>query len=636
MKNPIRPATILCLIALALLPCKSSFGATSAQPATAAPMSPGDQASASNDQLLVRLESISDANPQAKMFGGNLSMVSASATTSGEYLEVERTLLQLKAVLSANPEAVGIIEQLLTRYQAAEIAARAKREAQIDVIIKELTDKFNAHAPLKDYDDLLKQITDLQASAELAYARGQIEGNQRLTLVQTFISQWQDYLAAKEAGNSQRAASAISQLVQISTQFTAIPRSVLINIQNTPIAETDTTAAKADFDKLSAKVVAAVNSAKVPADLDAMLAELGAYHPTPSPYGQYPFVSSVENLKVFVRKWQEYLAARQSGRSDLMMAALRELTNSNYDNSFFPRSKILVLQQDTVHVDKKSLARDGVLMEPNSLTLDNIKAFNDQLSSINFQGVYQSYLTEHHESQLQSAVSRLESIIIMVKAGDNRSGIFATQNIAQFIGESGDYSDVLYSLFDQVSFDALRAEIAVPDDLKPAPHERFGAFLKRLVATAADRKDWRLAYRAAEIRRTINQSTGSLSDEEQDYEAFHALTQGINLDDAGQWTDAVVAYKSALNSTGPDVPIKEIGDRLARIRRDHPDDYQKGLLLPDYPSLFSKVLEMRQTGMQVPQYVRPPIPGSGDPYGPPSTTFPQAKIQVATPTATGK
>jgi hypothetical protein len=640
MKNPIRFTTILCLLALALLPFPATFAGDVQPQVVAAQLSPGDQVSTSNEKLIERLKEIADASPGTKAFGQNVVSAGAAAETNGQFLDIERDLMQMKMALATNKEAVGIIEQLLSRFQIADAAAKAKRQEQLNSLVKELTDKFNSHASLNDYDDLLKRITDLETSSiDTIYGRsGQVD-TQRMENVRSFVAQWQDYLAASQAGNSQRAATAIGQLVQLSAQFTAIPRSVLINIQNTPVVDTsnerELALAKTEFDKISAKLVGEIDAAKVPSDLDAALAELGASHPSTTQYGQYQNVNRIENLKMFARKWQEYLAAKQSGNYDRMMSAIRELANTNYDASFYPRSKILSLQQNMTHVDK-NLAKDGVLMDPKFLTLHNLRDLSDQLNSLNSQSGNPSYLMEHHEMQLQYAVSRLEGTLNMVKAGDNKSGILATQDLQQTIGQTGDYLDVLYSLYEQVAFNALRAEIEVPDDLKPAPQEHFGAFLERVETIAVDRKDWRLAYRAAEVRRDLGQRVGNFGDEMQDFDGFHSMIQGFNLDEAGQWTDAVVAYKNALDTTGPHVPVKEIGERLARIKREHPDDYQKGLSLPDYSALLAKALEMREASAHPPreQNLKPGIPGPT--YGAPTNGFPDSKIQLPASTATGR
>jgi len=270
MKNSSRltVAKGFCLLALISIMCGSAFAA--------------DHSSETDDQLIAHLQAAVTGNPRTGSRGDqNLGSAIAMAATQGDYVGLERTFMQLKVQLSSDPDSVAIIELLLTRFQAAEAAQTSKRIEELNSITKDLVDKFNSHAPARDYDELLKHISDVAAAAASPYNNMRTTaGAQKIEDTRTFVAQWQEYLIVSAQGNPQQTASILSQLIQLTTHFTVIPRSTLLNLEVTPGTLSEAAIAKEAAEKekkeqFGKKFIAEIDAAKVPSDLDAVLAEDG-------------------------------------------------------------------------------------------------------------------------------------------------------------------------------------------------------------------------------------------------------------------------------------------------------------------------------------------------------------------------
>jgi hypothetical protein len=594
MKNSSRltVAKGFCLLALISIMCGSAFAA--------------DHSSETDDQLIAHLQAAVTGNPRTGSRGDqNLGSAIAMAATQGDYIGLERTFMQLKVQLSSDPDSVAIIELLLTRFQAAEAAQTSKRIEELNSITKDLVDKFNSHAPARDYDELLKHISDVAAAAASPYNNMRTTaGAQKIEDTRTFVAQWQEYLIVSAQGNPQQTASILSQLIQLTTHFTVIPRSTLLNLEVTPGTLSEAAIAKEAAEKekkeqFGKKFIAEIDAAKVPSDLDAVLAEDGPSNR----FGAQAFQGYP--TKVFVRRWQDYLAAMQAGKVLEAHKILQELA-ANSDSTFYPRSKILArMSEQAKGAGVRSAS--GLLMDPASLSLDNLRTLLTQIDALGDQ----NFFYEHNEGNLRNAVGRLAAAVDQVKTGDLKSGVLATQynGTTSLTSEQvGEYSQVLTRLYEQIAVTELPGYIDITADLKPIPQERLASYLDRVIRGAVAAKDWHLAFRAAQVRSQIGPLAGNPDAVMADYLGFRAMITAVDKDDASMWTEAVSSYLEALNSTSRLLPIREIGARLKRIKEAHPEDYAKGESAPDYPSMVTRLLEM-QRNPPAPR-PRPAFPGA--------------------------
>ena len=603
----------LCLLVLTSFPCRPAFAA--------------DPSSETNDQLIANLQTAMEANPNMKAQGyKDFASGVALGVSQGDYVGLERALMQLKVQLSSDAAAVAEIEVLLARFREADLAATTKRNDEVNSIVKDLTDRFNAHAKAQDYDELLRRISNLTSATAMSSAYGnphQIAWGQHIEDVRTFVSGWQEYLVASAQGNTQQAASQLGQLIQLTSRFTAIPRSTLLNLQ-VPLVTPDPEAIQAEQnarnEKFAAKFVAEIDAAKVPSDLDAALSQDG---PT-NRYGAQAFQGY--STKEFVRKWQDYLAAVQAG-NDLEAQKILKGLAANSDSTYYPRSRILA-RLSALAKASGSRSRSGLLMDPASLTLDNLRTLLLQIDAL---GSDPSFLYEHGEANLRNAVGHLASAVDQVKTGDLKSGVLANQftgTASLSVEQVGEYSQVLNRLYDHVTVAALPGYIDVPSDLKPEPMEGPATYLDRLIRGAVAARDWQLAFRAVQVRSQIGPAAGNPDMEMADLQGFRSMITAMDKEQASQWTDAVAGYLDALNSTSSHLPVDEIGSRLVRIQKEHPDDYAKAKTLPDYPSLVARLIEMQRNAPSTQQLQRQRNMVSGLPGQAPANGMPAVSPQA--------
>ena len=96
----------------------------------------------------------------------------------------------------------------------------------------------------------------------------------------------------------------------------------------------------------------------------------------------------------------------------------------------------------------------------------------------------------------------------------------------------------------------------------------------RLAADARQHKDW---HRLRDVLETPSRFLGSGQFVATgDRNAVRSFLAARNLDEAGVWPAAVTAYIQELKNAATFLPVEEIKERLEAIRREHPDDYQRG------------------------------------------------------------
>jgi len=570
--HPVRKALWL----LALTCAVPALCAADTRSAAVSPQGPGGIDPKAVAQLLSALQKSAGANAELKRYADMLAASLPAALAQGQYDEVERSLVQTKVAFSASRDSTGILEELIAKVESAGQAAKARRASEADAIVRELADKFNSRAPAQDFDSLLKRISAFTPSP---YA--QDPASAELEGAMEFITHWQDYLVQSSQGKQREAENSLQALVQLAARFTAVPRSALMTLQSNPPANEAATAMerqeKTRVDSMVAKAVAAIDSAKTAADLDPLIAELAAV-PLEGIGGNYPgggvlpSTRRLDNVKLFVREWQEYLAAAHSGKPTEAMRILQDLANPRYDASFYPRSKVLELMGHPVS------AAAGPLIAPDALTIDNLREFDRQLISLNGTG----YLADHGAPQLEQVVSQLCAALGQVRAGNPANAVSNARNSVVGFYQAGDYAGAIARVTDQIVLLALPAYIEAPAAFAPLPKESAKSYLERVLKGAVASENWELAYRAVLARGELSSRMGGSADTMADTEVLRDMILATNQEAAQQWADCTTSYLDALRSLSTLVPAKEIGDRLERIKAEHPEDYESGRKQAEY------------------------------------------------------
>jgi hypothetical protein len=446
---------------------------------------------------------------------------------------------------------------------------RTRIVVELDAISAEVASKFNAQAPASAFDPLLVRLSKLQLTS---IRGGMVQDPDAIRAygLQQFIAGWQDYLLQR-ANAPEAANNSLQQLVALASSFPIVPRTSLMALMAKPEDFQAARQKRGDelLAALTAKVVAGVDAAKKPGDLDDLFVELSKANDRRNDFGNSS--GKIQNLKYFVQNWQDYLAAVAGGRITDARNDLHGLENPNYDASFYPRSKLLAALDALPPAPPPAQL---YLDRPEMVTLDNLDEFIGQLEALRNNPAFAAM----NEGGVEPSALNLKQAYTQVKAGLGKE-VFVNPMVNFNPYGTGRYSDALSELWNKVKLLAAPEAIEAPATAKPTDRDTLATYLERTLIGAIADKDWALATRILKTEQVAIPQIAS--DATEDLIGIRALVIGGNHEAAGQWSEAVAAYTGALSSTGRHLPVKELSDRLNRIQKMHPDDYAAGLKLPD-------------------------------------------------------
>ncbi len=492
-----------------------------------------------------------------------------AALAKGRYVEAEQLLGNLRAgPAGANPAAGSYIDQLIMEIHSLADAANAERDQALEEIVDDTCAKFSTNAKVEDFDPLFKRL------AGLAPAAGQYNdpNAQKIEMVRSFVSRVQDYLQQSSHGNTEQAANALNEIIQISGRLPAVSRSKLLALQDEIGARqaARNAALAAQLEDLRKNVITVVDSAKSAADFDAVLADL-AKPPAADPYrgngSAGNLFNQFESLRRFTHRWQDYFSQLESGNTNAAQNALRELANDGSSEAFYPRSRILARLNG-----KLTMGSDpdlvGAIVTPAELTLDTLDKLARQ-SAARRSGGGVSGGVDPGMDEVANESARLRAAASQLKLGNPQAAL-SLPRTSNFLSHSGDYEFAFARVQQALIVQALAVSLAAPAELKPADNETPASFLQRVLRYGRDKADWQLVYRALEVSQTMGLQGGGFSD----YAGYRIFFIGLNQERAGDWQAAVRSYQSSLRTVGPNLPVDEIGKRLKTLKEAHPKEYE--------------------------------------------------------------
>ncbi|MES2440792.1 MAG: hypothetical protein V4584_17130 [Verrucomicrobiota bacterium] len=329
------------------------------------------------------------------------------------------------------------------------------------------------------------------------------------------------------------------------------------------------------IDELEGTLAAAAQSvarADAPADLDKMILSLSRNRFNNDNGDSYnssdptlrALMSELGTARQFVTTWQDYLQASNSGNRAQAVQALRNL--SNQEKTLVPRSQIIArIEFEQADEDEvaKLLAQVG--------KLDDMKEAIRKLTRLS---------AGNRSSGTENPAPReaLQTLIRLEKAyREHLAGLPVNVEVIQSSAESGERGAL-------VDFTTLRASLLLlvlpraldlPDGFLPAEGESVAGFLARAMEDARHREDIAGGLRIAAIRQTLVRSA-NFSDKEM--EALRDYAAGASQLAASQHLMAVVSLQKALKSGSDLIPAARAGEMLETIRKDHPAEYEQGMM----------------------------------------------------------
>ncbi len=402
----------------------------------------------------------------------------------------------------------------------------------------------------------------------------------------------------------------------------------------------------------------AVLKANDPKDLDATLQDLaqitdrqpGDHY---SESGNSRVASKLQAAISFVNRWQDYLLARNRHNDSGVSNALRNLAENGSQPPLIPRSAILALEPQT-ESDSESSSRsrhttpgrpraqieaDAVEIVQGVNKLDDLPAALTKLVALRKEVTSQPSYSYSSESDLGVALTSLQAL--QKTSLELQSGVATSVNLSSSRSEANSHPDIENALLPvRVELVKLAAPrlLGAPNDEKPAAGEALDAYLHRLIESAKKRQDWDAVVRGLEIEHSLATSASTtpyVVSNDQEVLAYKNFFAGRNLEQAGQYEQAVVSYLTALRSGQEDLPAAFIGEHLTTIQKTHPAEYTSGAayVLNPPPSPYGEFPRFGPPGMYRGGY-DPRSPGRpGFPGMPPGMPAGDEKLSVpaATP-----
>lgn len=151
---------------------------------------------------------------------------------SGPDYELSQSIGVLQSY--AGSEKAQQIAQALASEANKELAKRENAAAtELDKLIEKHAKTALDASTAAELDAAVAELTKAQRQSQFRGGSRRGQGNyERLQQATQFITQWQDYLAAKEAGRLDQARSALSNLSSYGREYSFIPRSKLLALIN--------------------------------------------------------------------------------------------------------------------------------------------------------------------------------------------------------------------------------------------------------------------------------------------------------------------------------------------------------------------------------------------------------------------
>lgn len=322
----------------------------------------------------------------------------------------------------------------------------------------------------------------------------------------------------------------------------------------------------------------AVNSARKPEDLDPVLFDLQKYQnngfefgaPSTVSPGNQELLQQLLSALEFTKQWQNYLSHLASGQTDQARNDLMAMSQNNNGPSLIPRSRLLALMngQQAPAVANTPAAAAPEVPEAQKI-IDDIQTLDDLPTAL----AKLNALAQQDGIARESAQHLAPMVEVYM---DLKNGLPTSVNIDFMGGLTGagvsiKANSLLLKFVLQHYFDTYKG--APPtDDETPA------AYATRVKNDALAGQDWALLKKALTAHSYLYRnvaSMGGIPDNEGD--GLNKVITGINQNEAGQYSLAVQSFQDALKAGSLDIPAKFVGEQLATIKRDHPDEYNSGM-----------------------------------------------------------
>jgi hypothetical protein len=303
-------------------------------------------------------------------------------------------------------------------------------------------------------------------------------------------------------------------------------------------------------------------------ELDAFLIELRQLMDVSEPFqlpGCYP-QSALKRLRDaagFLQKWQNYLWAIENGKFDTGIKVLTDLDKTEQNALDIPRSEILARVRSSEEKDKAQA--DGYVTS----TLQSIGSLDDLASALMRLRSHSAY----QSLAVSNAVNGLDAICKSYLAF--KAGVATT--LPPTYWQTGGTNLIVTRLRAELLLLVLPRILGTEQTDPPNSNETVETYLIRMRATAIAQRNFELLSRTLSAAKEISSSISGPGQSliAQDDISFLAWREGQNAERANRFSEATLAYRRALNSATPAIPVEFIAERLDAIEKEHPDEFRR-------------------------------------------------------------
>jgi len=316
------------------------------------------------------------------------------------------------------------------------------------------------------------------------------------------------------------------------------------------------------------KAVAACFAAKDPKELDDLIIELSKYSGR-SNYDSREVTqraaSKASAAVNFLCRWQDYLSQAKSGNEDAATTLLISLSKETSNFPFVPRSEILARVKSSGVVAEGGMDNEAKIVLPSlkGKTLADVEDLKQQVREVQVRNRGNSQAAEMMQ-QLQ-ALDRAQEELEVGQIGQAYSYCTGSSGFPR----SSDLLPLRQQLLIQVLPPYLGVAKAYPAKEQETPVE----YLERVIKEAREKREWVTLWKALEVYRGVAFGSQAPNWVQADISGMSQYIVGQNLEKAGQYVDAIRAYKRVLSQAGQYLPVEATTERLQALAKERPEDY---------------------------------------------------------------
>ncbi|HEY5793144.1 MAG TPA: hypothetical protein VIS74_07585, partial [Chthoniobacterales bacterium] len=274
----------------------------------------------------------------------------------------------------------------------------------------------------------------------------------------------------------------------------------------------------------------------------------------------------------FINNWQQVITAEANGEFAEAVQSIGNLRRNAYASALMGPAALNAKYQSLLAQalnPPESAKESSPIRAAIAAALQKVKTPADAAAALEVLNQVASFSSGDDNRLANHVQNELRGLVEM-------NHEFAAGAYARVIGRSSDsasgpYARQLESLKNELRLKAIAAANDLPDLGTPPAAEGLPTFIRRLAVEAFEKKDWERLYTLLSVYSTL---TGGGCARTQDMkQGVSAYLAGQQLEQAGQFGDAVSQYTLCLTYLGKLIPRADAAKALDRLRLSHPEAF---------------------------------------------------------------